>query len=94
MKENWYALFLCIVKNITPDKAITCIFCTSPRKEYAKRAIKVEKAKKEISFIDDPVKLIKLKENHTYKEIAKLYNTYPNKIYSNIKNYKEQMLVN
>jgi DNA invertase Pin-like site-specific DNA recombinase len=94
IKENWYALFLCVVKDITPDKAISSLCFKSPRKDYSKRAVKAENDKKIITYIDDPVKLIELKENHTYKEVAKLYGTYPDRIYRDIKNYKQQLLVN
>lgn len=93
MKENWYALFLSIVKDVSPDKAIKAIFNKCIRscdKKFTKRSTK-RKYRAEIKYIDDPLKLIELKENHTYKEIAKLYNTYTNKIYMDIKRYKQSI---
>ena len=43
-------------------------------------------------YIDDPVKLIELKTKCTYKEIAKIYNVNPNRIYEDIKHYKRNVL--
>jgi hypothetical protein len=83
MAENWYALFLSIVKNISPDKAIGKITGRCVRSSNTKN--------KEAKYIDDPQVLMKLKETHTYKEIANMYGTYPGKIFFNIKNYKQSI---
>lgn len=85
IKENWYALYLSIVKNVFPEKALSLIL--------GERVFKSEKRKsKKFVYIDDPVKLIQLKKNHTYKEIAEMYGTNRSKIFVNIKYYKEHAL--
>lgn len=58
-----------------------------PKKE--KKEVNQIQKDKQFKYIDDPAMLMKLKQTHTYKEIAKMYNTYPNKIYENIKFYKQ-----
>lgn len=94
MKENWYALFLCIIKSITPDKAMKSLLCIGHRNNVPKPfnvPLQKKERKPNLNYIDDPITLIKLKETHTYSELAKLYKTYPHKIYNDIKNYKQQL---
>ena len=62
-------------------------YVESPRER--KRSRKVNQKPKERVYIDNPERLIDLKQTHTYKEIAKMYNVNPNKIFYDIKSYKE-----
>jgi Mor family transcriptional regulator len=60
-------------------------------KEKKPKQKKSVRKKKTVKYIEKPEKLIQLKEKYTYKEIAKMYNTYPNKIYMTIRDYKTQV---
>ena len=65
----------------------------SPEKEK-KETISVHRNRdKKFEYIADPILLTSLKQTHTYKEIAKMFNTYPNKIYENIKYYKQTHVI-
>lgn len=94
MEENWYALFLSIVKRISPDEAMGWMFSKRVR-SFNKRQVRKKSTKRKVNpeakYIEDPLKLIELKKNYTYKEIAKMYNTYPNKIYMDIRDYKKSL---
>lgn len=88
MKENWLALYLCIMKDYSSDKALARMHIQIPienRRPYKKR----EHIQSEYEYIEDPIKLIELKKNYTYEQLAKIYNTYPHKIYHDIKHYKQ-----
>ena len=64
-----------------------------PKKEK-KETVKAHiKRDKKFKYIADPILLTSLKQTHTYKEIAKMFNTYPNKIYENIKYYKQTKVI-
>lgn len=83
MKENYFALYLAIIKGISVDAALL------------EMGINVRigiRAKTEFKYIDDPERLMELKKKHTYKELVKMYNTYPDKIFTNIKHYKQVSL--
>jgi hypothetical protein len=91
MIENYYALHLAIIKNISVNQALGLmgIRGANKRSNIGKSKRKYEKKENIYEYIDDPVKLIELKKAYTYKEIAKMYNTYPNKVFDNIKHFKQ-----
>lgn len=95
MKANYYALYLAIKKDISIDAALGAMGIRAIRKPYTqKNPKKKDITEKEFEYIDDPLKLIELKKKHTYDELARMYNTYPDKVYRNIKYYKQVSLQN
>lgn len=92
MNENWYAFYLSIISETPPDEALTIILGT---RTYTRKKEKKKISKKEIkefTYIDDPIRLVELKKTHTYDEMAKIYGVNRNKVFINIKHYKEQVL--
>lgn len=83
LELNYLALYACIVSN--------CSVTTAVSKIFENRKTTTKKARKTFDVVtEDPAVLIKLKKKYTYKELAKMYNTYPDKIYLIIKKYKEK----
>lgn len=103
---NREAAISMVVSKLDVTKATAITYYPAWRKEYmskpgyvapvkevkGKNKVKKEVAVKEFKYIDDPVKLMKLKETHTYKEVGKIYGTTDREIYLNIKHYKEEKL--
>lgn len=92
MVANWYALFLSIVTDTSPDKALGLILGRSHENKKGHKKVR-KRIPKSFSYIDDPLKLIELKKTYTYGEIAKMYGTYKNKIYENIRHYKQSVAI-
>lgn len=81
MKENWFALFLCINKEISTDKSLILMGITKACKSGSRNYLKHNDAEKE--------KIYKLKINgKTYSEIAKLLGMSRGQVASLIREYK------
>lgn len=89
-KCNWLALFLSIVKGISPDKALMAMFPANKRVVN----IKLQKTKTEyVKFPEIEVeKMIELKKAMSYKQIAEMYNTCDRNIYRHIKKYRPDLI--
>jgi hypothetical protein len=68
---------------------ITQVYVKAPAKkpEIIRKKEPVERV-----YVDDPIKLIDLKKKGTYKEIGKMYGVNANKIFDDIKHYKNKLL--
>lgn len=75
MKENYYALMVCIFRPCTPEQA----FELMKNKQTRKKQVEM-----------DPHDLMfHRSEGYTYKEIGEMYGTTDHAVYVKIKRYKE-----
>lgn len=91
MKENWFALYLSIIEDCSSDEALKLMHIRIQiQNKKSPRANKKKKTNSNIyEYIENPITLINLKKNYTYQQLAKMYNTYPHRIYRDIKHYKQ-----
>jgi hypothetical protein len=80
MKENYYALLICILKPVTIEQS----FDMMNGKITKIRKVSISKA--------DIQDMIRMKQRMTYHEIGELYGLTKQAVYRRIKRYKELIL--
>jgi len=81
MKENYYALLICILKPVTVEQSFRMM------NGLFDNVINTSITK------DDIEDMIRLKQEMTYEAIGKLYGLSKNAVYRRIKRYKEAKAV-
>lgn len=81
MNDNWCALCISILKNVTPEMAFELLDNVGTKKPMKYKKYKT-------ITIDDVADMVKLKETNTYKQIAEMYGMSFGTAYSKIQNYK------
>lgn len=78
MNENWCALCVSILKNVTPEQAFQYL-------EEEPRNIKYNSTLTELDILD----MIELKKECTYVELGQMYGISANAVFRRIKRYYE-----
>lgn len=88
MEENWYALFISIIKGVSVETAFLSLY-----RQIEKSEIKIIPQNKYESFTDEDIeKMIELKKKMTYKQVAKIFNTIDRNVYNHIKKYRPDLI--
>lgn len=81
MKENWCALCVCILRNVTPEQAFLLL----------EKNVKFTKNK---NVTDEDIEhMIELRKEKTFQEIGDLYGLNPGAVYTRIKRYLSRKAV-
>jgi DNA invertase Pin-like site-specific DNA recombinase len=81
MKENYYALLICILKPVTIEQGFDFLDG------------KVTKVQNKSIHKDDVEDMIRLKQEFTYEDIGRMYGLTKQAVYRRIKRYKEAVAV-
>ena len=90
MKENWYALFLAIVKDFSVDKALGQMYIGYHKQKHIKETTK--KVPYEKFSIEDVTIMVEMKKVMSYKKVAQHFNTNDRNIYNHIKKYFPELI--
>lgn len=85
MIENWYALFICINKEVSVDKALICM---GLNKRVHGKQKNPRKSKYSIEFTRE---VVKLKDSgKSYKEVGEFFNLNKSQVEGIIRKYKQE----
>lgn len=90
MKENWYAFFISIVKGLSVEASFQSMYYIAP--QYRKKSEKKERKRYQQFSNEDIEKMIELKKNLTYKQVAEIFHTVDRNVYDHIKRYKPNLI--
>lgn len=85
MNDNWCALCISILKEVTPEMAFELL--ENPGTQEGKP---MRYKKNRTITNDDVADMVKLKETHSYSEIGEMYGMSIGAVYSRIKYYKQK----
>lgn len=91
MRENWYALYISIVKGLSSGKALTHMRLMN-KSEKVSAAKKVTKVPYKIFPDEDIERMIELKKGMSYKQVGKIFQNTGHNIYYHIKRYKPELI--
>lgn len=89
MKENWYALFVSIVKDLSVEDSFKAMYHVV--NENSKKTSTPRKRSEQF-LAEDVEKMIEFKKTMSYKEVGLLFNTTDKNIYAHIKKYKPELI--
>lgn len=89
MEENWYALFISIVKNLSVEDSFKAMYYNVKEN---KNKSPTSRKRSEKFMTEDVEKMIELKKTMSYKEVGLLFNTTDENIYKHIKKYKPELI--
>jgi hypothetical protein len=91
LRENWYALYISIVKGLSSGKALTQMRLMNET-EKVSTTKKVTKVPYKLFPDEDIEKMIELKKTMSYKQVGKIFQTTDHNIYYHIKRYKPELI--
>lgn len=91
LKENWYALYVAIVKGVSVEKALGFMQPRSNSKNQNK-SVKIPNRRYEQFSESEVAKMVELKREMSYKEVAKQFETVDRNVYNHIKKYYPELI--
>lgn len=92
MEENWYALLVAIVSDLSAEKAIRMFFGSAPNVESNEAVPKKERKSHRKFGAEEIERMIELKGTMSYKAVGKIFDTPDWNVYTHIKNYKPELI--
>lgn len=88
MKENWYALYISIVKGVSVEEAF---YRLQPKSTKRPSSLKTKRHYEQFS-ITDVNQMVEMKKNMSYKQVAQHFGTVDRNVYNHIKKHYPELI--